>query len=237
MESGASMNGVTPDQSIEKISTRYKCEPPSSIRIPAFGKRPPDLYAYPKAERKVQLLFVVWNPPKPFGGFWSLEFDDNLRSELHRVLVELKKIKASTPDATFLDEFLKTGFYFIHAVKCWCCAKYPGFGRGAKEMDRKRMGLPLLRACVDAHLRDELRDLSPEKVCLLGKLPYTALSCISERLGRMKVTPTEGKVLEPQDSGFDWPILYSCFPGSQKPPRSILNQRELLRRDLESFLG
>ena len=53
----------------------------------------------------------------------------------------------------------------------------------------------------------------------------------------MKVTPTEGKVLEPQDSGFEWPILYSCFPGSQKPPRSILNQRELLRRDLKGFLG
>lgn len=236
MESGAYMNGVTPDQSIEKISIRYKCEPPSSIRMPAFGKRPPDLYAYPKAERKVQLLFVGWNPPKPFGGFWSLKFDDNMRSELHRVLVELKKIKASTPDATFLDEFLETGFYFIHAVKCWYCAKYPGFGRGAEGMDRKRIGLPLLRACVDAHLRDELSSLSPEKVCLLGELPYVALSCISDNLKKLDVTPTKGKVLEPHETGFNWPILYSCFPGPQKPPGSSLNQRELLRRDLKSFL-
>ena len=230
------MNDAIASQVIGKLSVRYVCEPANSIILPMFGTRPPDLYAYPKVDRKIGLLFIGWNPPKPFGGFWSLEFDDGLRSDLHGILVELKKINASRPDAIFLDEFLKKGFYFVHAVKCWCCAKYPGFGRGAERVDRKRIGLPLLRACVDAHLRDELSSLSPEKVCLLGELPYVALSCISDNLKETDVTPTEGKVLEPDETGFNWPILYSCFPGRQKPPGNSLNQRELLRRDLKSFL-
>ena len=124
------------DQPLGVASGRYICDASLEDNMPLFGTRPPDLYAYPQPRDKVALLFIGWNPPKPFGGFWSLEFEDNLRSELHGVLFEMKRIKARMPDAIFLDEFLGEGFYFVHAVKCWCCAKYPGFGRGAERGDR-----------------------------------------------------------------------------------------------------
>ncbi len=117
----------------------YECRPTQQISYPLYGCRPPHLYKYPEVKSPVRLLFLGWNPPKPFGGFWSVEYEDNLRSELHGILKELGQINTSSSDKTFLDEFLGKGFCFIHTVKCWTEAKFPGFGRGATTREKKML--------------------------------------------------------------------------------------------------
>jgi hypothetical protein len=210
---------------------RFQCEPHNGLNYPA-GIRPPELYAYPTVAPTVRLLFIGWNPPRPFGGFWSLDSTDNLRTELHRILLTLNQIKAREPGDNFLKEFLNTGYFFIHAVKCWTAAKYPGFGREAKRADRRLIGEPLLHACVETHLREELRQLAPEKVCALGELAYCALRHLFPRLDE-DATPTEGRIFEPSRYQLDWRLLYTCFPSTTQVRGEPL--REITRRHLKVF--
>jgi len=220
---------------------RYCCVPLPEVQYPG-GKRPPDLFAYPLSPGLTRLGFIGWNPPKPFGGFWSLDGEDNLRSALHEILSDIGEIEVKKPDEGFLDEFLSKGFFFLHAVKCWTKPKYPGFGRNARKKDREQVGLPLLRACAATHLRAELEELSPAKVCVLGVVPYLSLQHAFKTSGLLidKSSPTEGRVFEPSVSGLNWPLLYTCFPQPQsvivrgKAERVVA--KELTRRHLEMFL-
>lgn len=127
-------------------------------------------------------------------------------------------------------------------MKCWTKAKYPGFGRNARKEDRDKVGLPLLRACSATHLRAELEQLSPVKVCTLGVVPYLGLRH-AFRVGGILPdigSPTEGRVFEPSATGLSWPLLYTCFPQSQtvivrgEAERAVA--KELTRRHLERFL-
>lgn len=197
-------------------SSPYECVPNQQISYPTYGCRPPKLYKYPAVKSPVRLLFLGWNPPKPFGGFWSLKYEDNLRSELRAILNQLGQINASFPDKTFLDEFLEKGFYFIHTVKCWTDAKFPGFGRGATTREgrdkKKKVGIPLIKSCVGTHLEEELNALEPQKVCALGEVPFIGLCELFPKLTKAKATPTQGQVFQAGNGGIPWPLLYTCFP-------------------------
>ena len=195
---------------------RYECIPNQQISSPPSGCRPPKLYKYPAVQSPVKLLFLGWNPPKSYGGFWS-DDQDNLRRELHAILnsKELGLINASSPNQSFLDEFLKNGFYFIHTVKCWTEAKFPGFGRGAKTGERKEVGIPLIKSCVHNHLEEELNTLAPQKVCALGEVPFLGLCELFQKLTTTKATPTQGQVFQREQYGIPWPLLYTCFPQGQ----------------------
>jgi len=185
---------------------RYVCDATGPAAFPGVV-RPPALSAYPPAARRIETLFIGWNPPRPFGGFWSVDGPDNLRKELHGILRALGCVRAPRPDEDFLGEFLDTGYYFVHAVKCWSAAKYPGFGRGAKRSARAEMGEPLLEACAKAHLQDELRTLDPTRVCALGELAYGALRALDEGLDPA-ARPSEGRTFI---RGVRT-VLYTCFP-------------------------
>jgi len=184
----------------------YACD---ATGLPTFPGvvRPPALSAYPLAARRIETLFIGWNPPRPFGGFWSVDGPDNLREELHGILRILGRFRAPRPNEDFLAEFLDSGYYFVHAVKCWSAAKYPGFGRGAKRSARAEMGEPLLEACAKAHLQDELRALDPARVCALGELAYCALRVLDEGLDPA-ARPSEGRTFI---RGVRT-VLYTCFP-------------------------
>lgn len=78
------------------MTERYHCEPLPDAQYHG-GTRPPDLYAYPRPSGPTRLVFIGWNPPRPFGGFWSLEGEDNLRSALHEILSRIKEIEAKKP--------------------------------------------------------------------------------------------------------------------------------------------
>lgn len=193
---------------------RYQCVPPVDMKFPG-GIRPPELYTYPEPVGPVELVLVGWNPPKPFGGFWSTDSPDNLRTELHRILKALGLSSAEDSENAFLEEFrVARRFFFVHAVKCWTEAKYPGFGRGAKAQERRDIGEPLLRACAQMHLGKELESLSPKRVCALGELAYEALRCLYPDLPA-KVRPTQGGVFGPAQ-GRPWSLLYTCFPSRAK---------------------
>ena len=205
-------------------NSRYVCDVVGPPTFPGVV-RPPNLEAYPAARRRVQVLFVGWNPPRPFAGFWSIADPDNLRTELHRILRDIGRVRAPQPDGQFLDDFLDAGYYFVHAVKCWCAAKYPGFGRGAKRRERHEIGEPLLRVCAAAHLRDELQSLNPANVCALGELAYCGLRVLDEDLDR-SLRPSEGAVCNLGAR----PVLYTCFP-SGNPVRGPepVNKNETAR--------
>lgn len=156
----------------------------------------------------------------------------------------LEKIASPYPDQKFFNEFLSKGYYFLHTVKCWSQAKFPGFGRDSgtpKLQERKaQVGLPLLHACVRTHLADELESLGPQKVCALGKLSFLGLSVLYPGLGEEQTFPTEGRVFPKGACGLPWPLLYSCFPQRNSVPIKGIKQRkkgwEILGEHLRDFL-
>jgi molybdenum cofactor cytidylyltransferase len=209
----ASFGGSGEESGMTTVSPeRYHCTVDATDDLPA-AVRPPYLNRYPAPSVPIDLLFVGWNPPRPYGGFWSLRFKDALREELHRLLsvVQPARIRAHTSAEEFLIEFLHGGYYFVHAVKCWPCAKFPGFGRDATTQDRKEIGEPLVRACARKHLSVELDQIQPRKVCVLGKLAYVALLELVPGLDR-RARPTEGRRFSGNDIGRPWDVLYTCFP-------------------------
>ncbi len=190
---------------------RYECQPEGSTKFPA-GKRPPELYGYPTVTRPIRVLFMGWNPPRPFQGFWRLEEPDDLRNELHLALRAAEWVVANEPDGAFLNEFLERGYYFVHAVKCWTESRYPGFGRdSANRQGRREIGEPLLKACVSTHIPSELQRLSPGKVCALGELPYLGLRHLYPQLDR-NARPTQGRMFGAAEAGLAWDLLYTCLP-------------------------
>ena len=190
---------------------RYECQPEGSTKFPA-GKRPPELYGYPTITRPIRVLFMGWNPPRPFQGFWRLEEPDDLRNELHLALRAAEWVVANEPDGAFLNEFLERGYYFVHAVKCWTESRYPGFGRdSANRQGRREIGEPLLKACVSTHIPSELQRLSPGKVCALGELPYLGLRHLYPQLDR-NARPTQGRMFGAAEAGLAWDLLYTCLP-------------------------
>ncbi len=223
----------------------YPCELRQDIIYPNIGVRPPELHQYPLSTSPIRMLFIGWNPPVPFGGFWSVKFPDNLREALHETLKEFKEIKSERPDQEFLKEFLNKGFYFIHTVKCWTEAKYPGFGRGANTKEgrekRKKIGLPLLSACVQTHLAKELKKLSPQKVVALGELPFLGLAELYPKLSSTSATPTLGRTFQNSSSALPWPLLLTCFPQSAPIPikgaKKRVSAKNLMKSHLRPFLS
>ena len=226
------------------MQNAYSCQTLSHIAYPPFGIRPPQLDAYPHPIGTTRVLFIGWNPPRPYGGFWSLKFSDNLRNDLHSILKECGEIKHSTPNQEFLDEFLGKGFYFIHTVKCCTDANYPGFGRdrrskGGKER-RGKIGLPLLSACVRTHLENELATLSPINVVALGELAFLGLCELYPNLKQALAKPTDGYIFLKEIFGLPWPLLYTCFPQCRVVPVRGSNDRkkatELAHQHIRKFL-
>lgn len=136
-----------------------------------------------------------------------MEAPDNLREELHGILRAADRVRAPKPDQGFLEEFLDAGFYFLHAVKCWTAAKFPGFGRKATRDARRERGEPLLRACVKTHLDRELDGLEPKRICALGELAYCGLRILDESLDAT-ARPSDGQTFRLGPRA----VLYTCFP-------------------------
>lgn len=238
---GSTQNCTQSSHFMVNVSKRYECEPIIGVDYPE-GIRPPELHAYPNPSRSIRLLFIGWNPPRPFGGFWSVATKDNLRSDIHQILTKLDLIQAQQPDEIFLDEFLLKGYFFLHAVKCWSQTKYPGFGRKASAQERKSLGIPLLHACAETHLTTELEQYSPEKVCALGELPFLALCHVlkGSTLAPTLASPTDGRVFDMGTYRLRWPLLYTVFPQSQSLRVRGKDERvrasELALRHLRVFL-
>jgi hypothetical protein len=155
-----------------------------------------------------------------------------LRAELHRILRHLDRAVAARSDAAFLHDFLERRFFFVHAVKCWTAARYPGFGRGARRGDREATGLPLLRMCAREHLEQELIDLAPRRVSALGELPYLALCELFPELDP-RARPTQGRVFD-VSAARPWRLLYTCFPSPANVAGVALRDRA--QQHLERFL-
>ena len=215
---------------------RYSCTPARGRHFPG-GERPPALCAYPPPAAEIDTLFIGWNPPVPFGGFWSLKSEDKLRADLHWVLRDLRRVAASHADATFLTEFSERGYYFVHAVKCWTESKYPGFGRDQRNRERRRdLGEPLLHACAEEHLFSELDGLAPKAICALGELAYLPL----QRRFSLDQTakPTDGRWFVRGQQGLPWDLLYSCLCVGQSIPIGRTGRRpakEVVRDHLTTF--
>jgi hypothetical protein len=120
---------------------------------------PPNI-EYPTPPRKIEVLFIGWNPPGA-KHFWNSQ-DDNLFADLTWVFGEL----GWSCKRDLWEVFRERDFYLVHAVKCWQRAKFlwniPG----------------LVDTCARNLLVKNIEDLSPKTICALGKLPHKALSSI-----------------------------------------------------------
>lgn len=168
----------------------------------------PKLRPYPTPSLPVKLLFIGWNPPKPLGGFWEND-DDHLLQNLKWIMNRLEWSMESEPRA-FRNWFRTSGFYFIHAVKCYSNTEFPEGTPGTK----------IMHACVDEHLHQDLMHLGPKAICVLGQIPFRAL----KRCCRNKAElPTQPRYLEGAKGhvflGPDRvPVLITCFPDGQQDP-------------------
>ena len=215
---------------------RYECTPDPRL-VFLGGQRPPELYAYPEPCHPVRLLFVGWNPPKPFAGFWETTSPDHLRTDLYWILRSLGAVESVKPDAAFLEEFRREHFFFIHVVKCWTRPAFPGFGSGRTRGDRDRVGLPLLRACARQHLASDLRHLNPQCVCAMGQVALLGLAEIWKTIPTAAL-PTQGRLFSRNKFGLSWDLLCTCFPSPKPAGRGATESlRAVTRRYFSTVLA
>ncbi|MBI2217446.1 MAG: hypothetical protein HYU51_09125 [Candidatus Rokubacteria bacterium] len=182
-----------------------------SLGIPG-ADTPPRLLPYPDPCRPVRLLFIGGNPPCPGGGFWSRD-DDRLLRSLHAIFLDLEWATADSP-APFREEFRQHGFHFIHAVKCFSTPRHPSAA--------------LVRTCALAHLREDLEHLRPERICLLGQVPFRAVkACDAEHLRRSFARQETTLSI----CGADVPMLVTYSPNDRRQSRA--DRRIASRRDGE----
>lgn len=132
--------------------------------------------------------------------------DDHLLANLHWIFRELGWSTATGP-AAFREDFRCRGFYFVHAVKCFSRAQFPSGSNGTQ----------LLRGCATAHLRTEIVELRPERICALGRLPHRALKlCFGKVATRARYL--EGASADLDIEGAQTPVLITCFPNGQQGP-------------------
>lgn len=190
---------------------------PRAATLPGADS-PPRLMPYPDAIRPVRLLFIGWNPPVPYGGFWSRD-DDRLLAAVHRIFRDLEWTETTTA-AAFREEFRVRGFHFVHAVKCFSRARFP---TGAP-------GMTLVRGCAEAHLSADLEYLRPERVCLLGRVAHHALAvshaeAIPAKFHRGEWTVAVGNT--------EVPVITTYFPNDRR--RDGVAQWQLARNDLQQW--
>lgn len=131
---------------------RYRCDFDVSLRHEA-GVRPPLLYEYPAPPSSVRLLFLGWNPPKPYGGFWSLDQRDNLRRDLHWILRSARRVTAEAPDGTFLTEFAEEKVITMDQERMALRVKQAGDDAAHGQpidASRTRSSLAALRGLIEA---------------------------------------------------------------------------------------
>jgi hypothetical protein len=156
---------------------------------------PPRL-EYPAPPSPVRLLFVSWNPPGPTH-FWNSQ-GDRLRRHLSWVLGELGW--PTQPD--FLGEFLQRGAFLVHAVKCWQQRDWPSPDAIAR--------------CARASFLFDLLQLRPERLCLLGRVPFEVASKVVQGLPVVMPSYFEGwtgDVSVPSEAGTrHLPTLVTVLP-------------------------
>lgn len=153
----------------------------------------------------MKLLFIGWNPPEPFGGFWAND-DDNLLLNLHWIMQRLGWSSVAEAGA-FREEFRTKGFYFVHAVKCFSKAKFPTGTRGTN----------ILKACAAQHLCEELGNLEPQAICVLGQVPLRALKICHPEL-RTWEKYKKGSEAQVSLKEKKIPVLITYFPNGYGTP-------------------
>ena len=174
---------------------------------------PPRL-EYPAPPSPVRLLFVSWNPPGPTH-FWNFQ-GDRLRRHLSWVLGELGW--TTRPD--FLGEFLQQGAFLVHAVKCWQQRDWPSPDAIAR--------------CARAGFLTDLLQLRPERLCLLGRVPFEVTSKVVHGLPVVMPSYFEGwtgDVSVPSDAGSRYlPTLVTVLPNHFNRKHTLAALRDWLPR-------
>jgi hypothetical protein len=170
---------------------------PTACELPG-AEWPPTISPYPAASKPVRLLFVGVNPP-PDGGFWA-DDNDTLLTKFQWIFTKLAWATGSG-NADFRSAFLERGFYFIHTVKCYRQTKLPTRGKGA-----------LVRGCAKAHLKDEIAELEPERICLLGNDALEGIQETGWAFDGQRGDAAEGNERILSVDGRQIPVLVTYFP-------------------------
>jgi len=186
----------------------------SSSPIPQDISCPPRI-EYPPSPKRVDVLFIGWNPPGE-KHFWN-NTEDNLLHNLTWVFEQLGWLKQSDIRAVFSEK----RFYFTHAVKCWTKAKF----------DWQISGL--VDRCADNVLREEIEKLNPNTICALGKLPHKAVQSIWPSAIPSSIKYGEGwcEVVEARR------IIVTCFPNIRWNRKKKVPNRQCTVNALNRWIG
>ena len=147
------------------MSFKKKCNKcPYELGDPEFK---PSLYfkAQRFRPRKIRVLFITESPPSLRKGLEKdlqpYFYNENFKTAgntLRGVLLEVLEISDENP-LQELEKFRDEGYFLIDAMKC----------RVSKKEIERRYWKDLVKDCALTHLSNEIIDLGPEKICLLGQ--------------------------------------------------------------------
>ena len=155
---------------------KKKCDKcPYELGDPEFK---PSLYFKARRFRpsKIKVLFIAESPPSLRKGvekdLQPYFYNENFKTTgntLRGVLLKVLEISNENP-LQKLEKFRDEGYFLIDTMKC----------RISKKEIKRRYWKDLVIDCASTHLLDEIIDLGPERICLLGQ---TALEGVKTLAG------------------------------------------------------
>jgi len=193
----------------ERMKFKKKCDKcPYELGDTEFK---PSLYFKAQRPRKIKVLFIAESPPglrkgleKDLQHYFYNENFKTTGNTLRGVLLEVLEISDKNP-LQELEKFRDEGYFLIDTIKC----------RVSKKEIERRYWKDLVKDCASTHLLDEIIDLEPEKICLLGQ---TALEGVKTLHGfgalrkHDKISKCVGKVEYIKIKDRSVKLILSFFP-------------------------
>lgn len=146
----------------------------------------------------VKVAFIAEAPPgNSEGYFYDPTPHVNYMETLRNSLFDLLELRGETTTAK-LAQFKENGYFLVDAIKCRC---------------RKKSGQPpksITTICAEKWLTKELTELTPSRICTLGKAAKLALSQLKafRELSAYSVTADCGRIVETEMC----PVMIWPFP-------------------------
>lgn len=150
---------------------------------------------------KVKVLFIAESPPKD--GDEAYFYNDQTEGRLKDKIFNLLYIREETAEKR-LQRFKERNFFLIDTLKC-----------RLDKSKKKYIPQKIIKSCAENFLQQEIDDLKPDKICVLGKTALRGLKALTTFRGGLseirKITENCGKELA--ISGYE--IVLCVFPSNR----------------------
>jgi len=150
---------------------------------------------------KVKVLFIAESPPKD--GNERYFYNEKTEGRLKKKIFNLLDIREDTAEKG-LQRFKERNFFLIDTLKC-----------RLDKSKKKYIPQKVIKSCTEDFLQQEIDDLKPDKICILGRTALRGLKALTTfRKGLnniRKITEHCGK--EATISGYE--LVLCVFPSNR----------------------